>query len=668
MSGQCSFSVKITTSISHGFDPGYKPSKKEISLPDIVLQPRGSFRRKLQNGMTVSVTYQKVAKGYGNVPGHDDLQVKRTPSVQRNPRTEGQVQQRDRFRTAISAWHALPTVEKTTWDQKARPKKRKHPVNPVHVRFLTILALQKYFVVIACRAQCRTMCRMDIPIASNPFTDFLVAQNAFYTQIIESLIDENRLLNEKIQYLLNQRFGSKSERFDPNQLSLFDELPLPEGFTPTKLSVAVAAHVRQPGGRRSLPAHLPRVEVVIDLSEDEKQCSCGLCKDRIDEERSERLGMQPAKFWVEVLIRPTYACSRCHAAPVTAPLPPAALPRTQTSPSLLANIGTSKFVDGLPLHRQARILEQRFGIPFTTTTLADWMIKSATGVLKPLVQAMLPILHASDYWHMDETRVQVLHEEERTPHQLSWFWLRRTAWGIPVVLFDYSPSRSGKTAIQLLEGFSGYLQSDGLASYDVASGPKVKQLGCWSHVRRKFKDAIKGAGKDNPPPLAIEALEKIRQLYKIDNEVKDKTPEERYAHRQLYSKPLLDEIQLWLQTNMAAGLARGGALAKAFTYLHNQWPKLIRFLEDGRLKLDNNAAENCMRPIATGRKNWLFCNSEAGAHATAIWYSVVETAKANGWEPYHYLIEIFTQVPVYLQQGRPLDDLLPWNLKPPNTS
>ena len=193
-------------------------------------------------------------------------------------------------------------------------------------------------------------------------------------------------------------------------------------------------------------------------------------------------------------------------------------------------------------------------------------------------------------------------------------------------------------------------------------------LGCWTHARRKFDAAVKAAEKDNPPPLAIEALSKIRRLYQIDAEMKGKSPEERYAHRQLHSKPLLEELHIWLQTHLSAGLIQGGALAKAFTYLHNQWPKLIRFLDDGRLELDNNAAENCIRPIALGRKNWLFCNSEAGANATAIWYSVVETAKANGWEPYHYLLIIFTKVPEYLEQGRSLDDLLPWNLKPPDTS
>lgn len=298
------------------------------------------------------------------------------------------------------------------------------------------------------------MC-METPSGFRSFTDFLFAYIAMLMRIISSLMDENRLLNEKVQYLLQQRFGAKSERTDPKQLSLFDDTHLSDGSTQEKPTVQVGSHTRRPGGRRFLPKNLRRVEVVIDVPEEKKQCSCGQCKIQIAEERSEHLNVKPPEFWVEEIIRPIYACSCCDIGPIIAPLPPAPLPRTQTSPSLLAYIGTSKFVDGLPLYRQAQILKHRFGIPITSTTLADWMIKSATRLLNPLIQAMLPHLYASDYWNMDETRVQVLHEEGRTAHQLSWFWVRRSAWGIPVVLFDYSPSRSGKTAMQLLEGFSG---------------------------------------------------------------------------------------------------------------------------------------------------------------------------------------------------------------------
>ena len=490
------------------------------------------------------------------------------------------------------------------------------------------------------------------------------AEIASQHQIIDSLRQTVGILEAKIRYLLHQRFGPKAERFNPDQLSLFDETP-PAEAEPAPQEIVVPEHRRLKGGRSRPPAHLRRETVIIDLPEEQKQCGCGCGKLVIGEERSEQYEMKPAEVWVKEIVRLIYGCGKCDIAPVTAPLPPAPLPRTQASASLLAHIGVSKFVDGLPLHRQAQILERRFGAPLTSTTLANWTNMAADRLLKPLVAAMLPTLMGCDYWRMDETRLQVLHEPGRTAHQLSWLWVRATGTGIPVVLFDYSPSRGGQTAARLLEGFAGYLQSDALGSYDVAAGPEVTQLGCWSHSRRKFDAAIKSADKATPPPLAVQAMGFIRRLYRIDAEVKERPPEERHAHRQQHSQPLLEEFRGWLDANLAAGLTAGGMLATAFTYLHNQWGKLNRFLDDGRLGLDNNPAERYFRPIAVGRNNWLFSNSEAGAHATAIWYSVVATATANGWEPYHYLHRVFTEIPVYLHEGRSLDPLLPWNLTPP---
>jgi transposase len=470
-------------------------------------------------------------------------------------------------------------------------------------------------------------------------------------------------LEEKIRYLLHQRFGASSEHFNPTQLDLFQAAHAAEIEPPSSADEPKNSN-RGKGGRRHPPSHLPRHRVIIDLPADQKICDCGACKRVIGEECSEQYQMEPAKFWIQETVRLIYACPECKVAPVTAPSPLVPLPRTQTSASLLAHIGASKFGDGLPLHRQAHILEQRFGVPFTTTTMSAWMIMVAENLLEPLVQAILTVLLMCDYWHMDETRLQVLNEPGRTAHQLSWLWIRVTGIGIPIIVLNYSPSRGGKVAAKLLEGFAGHLQSDALGSYDVGAGPDVILIGCWSHARRKFDAAIKSAPKDDPPILAVQAMAFIRRLYQIDAEVKGQSPEVRHAHRQQYSRPLIDDFRIWLDANLNAGLAAGGKVATAFTYLHNQWPKLVRFLEDGRLELDNNAAERHIRPIAIGRKNWLFCNSEDGAEATATWYSVVETAKANGWDPYHYLHLIFTEIPVYLSEGRSLEPLLPWNVRP----
>ncbi len=309
--------------------------------------------------------------------------------------------------------------------------------------------------------------------------------------------------------------------------------------------------------------------------------------------------------------------------------------------------------------------EKRFGVPFTSTTLADWMIKGAERILSPLVAAMENALYGYDYLHIDETTLQVLNEEGRTAKQKSYIWCRVTGGnGVPIVLMHYSPSRAGVVASQLLEDFSGYLQTDGYAGYDAtASRPGVIQLGCWAHVRRKF-DAASKASSPGAANIARQGLKLIRDLYHLDNQGKEKPPDERKRYRQEEVKPHLDEIRAWIIEKQGRALSYGGLLATAFTYIYNQWPKLIVFVEDARLNLDNNKAERHVRPIATGRKVWLFAQSEAGAKATATWYSLVETAKANGVEPYWYLRKIFEEMPVYLRDGISVDDLLPWNIDP----
>jgi transposase len=484
---------------------------------------------------------------------------------------------------------------------------------------------------------------------------------------IEAKDHQIKLLEEKINYLLHHRFGSKSERFDERQQLLFDneDTTCESGPTP---EIEIPAHTRKTGGRRTPPKHLPRVRVEHDLTEEQKQCTCGHCLTRIGEETAFQYDVIPAKFQVIEHVKFKYGCSnpQCDQAPKTAQQnPPPPLPRTQASPGVLAWIGASKFADGLALNRIAGIAEKRFGVPFTSTTLADWMIKGAERILSPLVVAMEQALYGYDYLHIDETTLQVLNEPGRSAKQKSYLWCRVSGGeGAPIVLMHYSSSRAGAVASQLLEAFSGYLQTDGYPGYDAtASRPEVIQLGCWAHVRRKF-DAASRASSPGAANIARQGLKLIRDLYHLDNQGKEKPPDERRRYRQEIVKPHLDKIRAWIIENQGRALSYGGLLASAFTYIYNQWPKLIVFVEDGRLKLDNNQAERHIRPIATGRKVWLFAQSEAGAQATATWYSIVETAKANGLEPYWYLRMIFEQVPVYLRDEKPVDDLLPWNIDP----
>ena len=481
-------------------------------------------------------------------------------------------------------------------------------------------------------------------------------------RLIEAKDREIALLNEKIHYLVHQRFGAKSERFDAHQQPLFE--PEADTAEPEPIpEVEVPAHKRAKGGRRRPPAHLPRVRIEHELGEGERRCGCGACLERIGEEVSEHYDVVPPKFQVLEHVRFTYACPACDRAPKTAAQhPPAPLPRTQASPGMLAWIGTAKFVDGLPLNRIATTLERRFEVPFTPTTLADWMIKSAERLIKPVLGAMEPALRGIDYVHIDETTVQVLDEPGRDARQKSYFWLLASGAGPPMVRLHYSPSRAGAVAEGLLAGYEGYLHTDGYSGYDrLGARPEITQLGCWAHVRRKL-DAARKAASPQAAQLAQQGLALIRELYQLDKRVKDKPPDERLAHRQHQVAAHLEHMRSWLDQHLGRGLSHGGLLASAFTYLHNQWPKLVRFLEDPRLRLDNNLAERHIRPIAVGRHAWLFCRSEAGAHAAAAWYSLVETAKANGLEPYWYLKKVFEEVPLHLQQGTSLEPLLPWNL------
>ncbi|WP_430755245.1 IS66 family transposase [Magnetovirga frankeli] len=221
-------------------------------------------------------------------------------------------------------------------------------------------------------------------------------------------------------------------------------------------------------------------------------------------------------------------------------------------------------------------------------------------------------------------------------------------------------------ADELLRGFSGYLQTYAYGGYNgTAARVDVTPVGCWAHARRKFDVAAKSASGPGARAQAQKALGFIRQLYAIERLIKGQSPEEKKAYRDQHSRPVLGQFRQWIDETLILAEVREGVLKTAYTYVINQWPKLLVYLEDGRLHIDNNHAERFNRPIAQDRKQWLFAQSEVGVHATAAWYSVIATAKANGWEPYHYLKELFTQLPQYLQDGKPLDDLMPWLMPKP---
>jgi len=419
---------------------------------------------------------------------------------------------------------------------------------------------------------------------------------------------------------------------------------------------------RKKGGRKKPPADLPRVRVEHDIDELDKICSCGCEMHVMKEIVSEQYDIVPARFQVIENVRFQYGC-RCGEKPKTTALTPFILPRTQVTASFLATIAVQKFEDALPLHRQAKIYKNRFGVPFTDTTLSNWMI-NASKKLEPFVERLKERLLENEYIQADETTLQVLKEENRKATQKSYIWLSVGMDKHKVVYMHYANNRSGQTASNLLNGFNGYLQTDGYAGYNqVVRDENITQLACWAHARRKFADIIKsGTSDEESKDLANDAIVLIKKLYKIEKEIKDDPPDKKQLIRKERSKPIINTIRAWLDANFFKAQKHGGTIAKAFVYLNNQFAKLCVYLTDGKLNIDNNGAENHVRPIALGRKNWLFATSVKGAYAIATWYSIIETAKANGLEPYFYLKYLLTQFPIWQSEEKDIDGLLPWNV------
>jgi hypothetical protein len=298
----------------------------------------------------------------------------------------------------------------------------------------------------------------------------------------------------------------------------------------------------------------------------------------------------------------------------------------------------------------------------TRQTLARWVIGTAQ-VLQPIANLMRDALLESKLIYMDETRVQVLKEPGRDPTTQSYMWVQRGGPPEkPVILFDYDPSRSGQIPMRLLQGWQGFLMTDGYEGYGaLAREPGIEHLACWAHARRKFVDAVKVQPKGKRS-LADQAVEMIGKLYRIEREIRDKPTPEKQTVRQDQSQAMLDKMRVWLNTALPA-ITPQSKLGEALAYLHKYWPRLIRYVEHGDLPIDNNPCENAIRPFVIGRKNWLFSDSQAGAHASALIYSLIETAKANGQEPSLWLAEVLSELP-YAQTADDYDRLLPWNIHP----
>ena len=496
---------------------------------------------------------------------------------------------------------------------------------------------------------------------------------ATHTTALSARDEEIERLRSQLRLLLAQRFGAKSERVegDSPQLGLFDEAEVDAAMQAEEDSAAVttvAGHTRARGHRRPLPAHLPREVIIHDLRDADKTCPHdGTRLEVMGEETSEQLDIVPAKIRVLHHRRLKVACPCCRQHVVTAAMPAQPLPKSQASAGLLAFVATAKFVDGMPLYRQSTQFE-RIDFDAPRQTLARWRVQCGC-LVQPLINLLRDRLLESAYIRMDETTVQVLKEPGRSAQSMSYLWVQQSGEREhPVVLYDYAPSRAGAVPIALLGSFNGYLQTDGYAGYHavvVANG--ITPLYCFAHARRYFIDALKALGLNpnklppkppDKPRRPLKALGFIRHLYAIEHQICEQTPAERLVARQADSVPVLDELRAWLVETLPK-VVPGTALGKALGYLDRHWNGLFRYCEDGRLEIDNNRCEDAIRPFVIGRKNWLFSDTVKGAQSSANLYSLIETAKANGLEPYAYLRRVFTLLPAATTVAD-IEALLPW--------
>jgi transposase len=471
---------------------------------------------------------------------------------------------------------------------------------------------------------------------------------------------EIEALKFELARLKRWRFGASSERFDPNQAGLFEEdLEADLAAAETRQALAEVAlpgkAPRRRPKRQPLPAHLPRIEHRHELA----NCTCGRCGQEltvIGEAVSEQLDIIPAQFFVHRHIRPQYACRHCDT--VTAvPPPPQVIDKGLPAPGLLAQILVSKYADHLPLYRQA-VMYARQGVFLPGSTQAGW-IGACEVLLEPLVERLRVHVLAETYLQADETRLPVLAPGTgKTRTGILWVY-RSGPWSpLQAVVFDYAEGRGQTWPKAFLDGFTGTLQIDGYAGYNaVLAQDGVVEAGCWAHVRREFYDVFKATRS----PMAAEALRRIRALYQIEADLKDQTPAARAAQRQARAEPRLKAFKDWLDETLLK-LPPGSGLAKAIGYALGRWAALRVYLQDGRISIDSNPVERALRGVAVGRRNYLFAGSAGGGRRAALVYSLVETCKLNGVDPYAYLKEVLTRLPTL--KAKDLDDLLPWRWRP----
>ena len=462
-------------------------------------------------------------------------------------------------------------------------------------------------------------------------------------------------LTHELARLRRVQFSARSERMNPGQRELFDEAMAADIAAVEAELEALQESTSSPSAkpprakpvRRALPPELPR-EVTVHAPEQCDCATCGTALRQIGTHASEKLDVKPPVFFVRRDEYPQLCCPRCQII-VAEPVAPALIDRGQAAPGLLAQVAIQKYADHLPLYRQEAIFA-RHGIALSRSTLAEWLGRVGLR-LQPLVDALRARLLTAEVLHADETPVAQLDPGAGKTKRAYLFAYRNTD-GPPIIVFNYGASRAGKHAADFLGPWQGALMVDDYGGYKALFARGITELGCWAHARRKFFDAHKASGS----PLAKEALQRIGELYAIEATLRELDPQARGVERQRLLQPKLDALKVWLEELQPKVLGNTG-LDKAVNYTLKRWNALARVANDGRYPIDNNPIENAIRPIAIGRKNWLFAGSEtAGKRAAAI-MSLLATAKANGIEPHAWLTDVLTRLPT--TKDRDIESLLP---------
>ena len=478
---------------------------------------------------------------------------------------------------------------------------------------------------------------------------------------------------EQFRLSKERQFGASSEKTLPNQQTLFNEAEKearPEKEEPELDEITYKRRKKKGLNKKSFD-DLPVETIEYKLSEEEGNCpECGNHLHEMSKEIRKELKVIPAQVKIVEHVKYVYTCRQCEkenikTPVITAKMPNPVLKGSFVSPSLMAYTMHRKYSEAVPLYRQEQQFNN-FGIELSRQNLANWVIHGSNTWLKPLYDRMHEILLEEEIIYADETTMQVLDEKDKKPTTKSYMWMYATGkHSKQIFLYEYQSSRSSNHPKNFLKGFKGFLQTDGYAGYNNIEN--TIQVGCFAHAKRGFTDALKALPKDSTTSKtnAEEGVDFCNQLFKIEKSLKHLDPEEIYEKRLEKSKPVLEAFLSWLKTKEKQVLPKS-ALGKAIGYCLKQWAKLEAFTLDGRLEISNNRSERAIKPFVIGRKNFLFSKSPRGATASAITYSMIETAKANSLNTFYYLNYLFENLPnIDLDNIEELDQLLPWSASVP---